>query len=173
MATKPPVIVHTSKLSWEKCQISMHCTQCLHIKFDKHNNWRDGLSHATSSFIIYVHMIKKWVYNNHSWGYSWYSLIHELRAYSLWLCHWHKSDLTWFYKCASPWLIPRLDILLEYWIKHVTLGPFMPCLHSLLGYFTGEFQAWQLIVLVVWVPRTNHLPPVCWSTLWKSSLKWE
>ena len=22
------------------------------------------------------------------------------------------------------------------------------------------------------VPRINHLPPVCWSTFWKSNLKW-
>ena len=40
-----------------------------------------------------------------------------------------------------------LDILLEYWIEHVSLDPFMSCLHSLLGYSTGEFQALQLIVL--------------------------
>ena len=40
-----------------------------------------------------------------------------------------------------------LDILLEYWIEHVFFGILMSCLHSLLGYSTGEFQALQLIVL--------------------------
>ena len=40
-----------------------------------------------------------------------------------------------------------LDILLEYQIEYVTLRLVISCLHSLLGYFTGEFQNLQLIVL--------------------------
>ena len=28
----------------------------------------------------------------------------------------------WFCKCAAPWMFPPLDILLEYWIEHVTFG---------------------------------------------------
>ena len=48
---------------------------------------------------------------------------------------------------------------------------FMSHLDTHLGYSTGEFQALQLIVLlrrlVLWI---NHLPPVCWSTFWKSIL---
>ena len=37
---------------------------------------------------------------------------------------------------------------------------FLSCLDSLLGYAAGELQALQLIVLVVLMPRINHLPPV-------------
>ena len=47
--------------------------------------------------------------------------------------------------------------------------PFMSHLATQLGYSAGEFQALQLIVLLVsWI---NHLPPACWSTLWKSNFK--
>ena len=28
----------------------------------------------------------------------------------------------WFCKYATPWMFPPLDILLEYWIEHVTIG---------------------------------------------------
>ena len=45
-------------------------------------------------------------------------------------------------------MFPPLDILLEYWVKHVTFDSFVSWLHSLLGYSTKEFQALQLIVLV-------------------------
>ena len=31
--------------------------------------------------------------------------------------------------------------------KYICQYSFMPCLHYLLGYYTGEFQALQLIVL--------------------------
>ena len=51
---------------------------------------------------------------------------------------------------------------------------FVSCLDSLLRYSTWQFQALQLIVLVVLVPWINHLPPVwCWmlSKKWKPSLK--
>ena len=45
---------------------------------------------------------------------------------------------------------------------------FMSCLDSLLGCSTGEVQALQLIVLAVF----GALDYVCWSTFWKSGLKW-
>ena len=51
------------------------------------------------------------------------------------------------YICASRWMFPPLDILLEYWIDILPSDAFMACLHSLLRYSTGEFQALQLIVL--------------------------
>ena len=38
--------------------------------------------------------------------------------------HTFKLSVTkyfWFCKCATPWMFPHLDILLEYWIEHVTL----------------------------------------------------
>ena len=46
-------------------------------------------------------------------------------------------------------MFPALEIPFEYWIEHVTLYSFMSSLDSLLGYSTGEFQALQLIALVV------------------------
>ena len=30
--------------------------------------------------------------------------------------------LLWFCKCTTPWMFPPLDILLEYWIEHVSFG---------------------------------------------------
>ena len=47
----------------------------------------------------------------------------------------------------------------------------MSCLHYLLGYSTGEFQALQLIVFAGFGAVDLPLDPVCWSTFWKSSLK--
>ena len=44
-------------------------------------------------------------------------------------------------------MFPALDILNEYSIEHVTFDSFMPCLHSKLGYSTGEFHALQPMVL--------------------------
>ena len=32
----------------------------------------------------------------------------------------HKYN--WFCKCTTPWVFPPLDILLEYWIEHVSFG---------------------------------------------------
>ena len=43
-------------------------------------------------------------------------------------------------------MFPPLDIPFEYWIEHVT---FMSCLEPILAYSTWDFQALQLIVLVV------------------------
>ena len=49
------------------------------------------------------------------------------------------------------------------------LDSFMSCLHSLLGYSTGEFQALQLIVHAAF--GAVDQPLVCWSTFGKSSSK--
>ena len=45
--------------------------------------------------------------------------------------------------CFRPW-----TFALNIGLNMLPLDTFMPCLHSLLGYSTGEFQALQLIVLV-------------------------
>ena len=47
----------------------------------------------------------------------------------------------WFCDYAPYWMFLTLCILFVYWIEYV-----MPCLVSLLGYSTGEFQALQIIV---------------------------
>ena len=49
---------------------------------------------------------------------------------------------------------------------------FMSGLDSLLRFSTGEYQALRLIIIAVFCACINHLPPVCWSAFWKSSLKW-
>ena len=46
--------------------------------------------------------------------------------------------------CVRPWTFS-----LNIGLNMLTLESFMSCLHSLLGYSTGEFQALQLIVLAV------------------------
>ena len=46
-----------------------------------------------------------------------------------------------------PGFFPPLDIPFEYWVEHVTVGLFVSCLDSLLGYSIWEFQALQLIVV--------------------------
>ena len=43
-----------------------------------------------------------------------------------------------------PWTLS-----LNIWLKMLPSNSFMSCLDSLLGYYTGELQPWQLIVLVV------------------------
>ena len=54
----------------------------------------------------------------------------------------------WFCKCANPWMFPfNMDVL---------QGSFRLC----------NWLSWRRLVL--WI---NHLPPACWSTLWKSTLK--
>ena len=69
--------------------------------------------------------------------------------------------------CFCPWTFS-----LNIGLNMFPLDSFMSCLHSLIGYSTGEFQALQLIVLAAFVPWINHLSPVCWSTFWKSTLNW-
>ena len=47
-------------------------------------------------------------------------------------------------------MFPALDILCEYWIENITFGLLYVMFRlSTIGYSTGEFQALQLIVLVV------------------------
>ena len=46
-----------------------------------------------------------------------------------------------------PGCFRQLDILLKYLIEYVPSDSFMSCLHSLLGYSTGEFQPLHLISL--------------------------
>ena len=43
-------------------------------------------------------------------------------------------------------MLPSLDILLEYWIEHITLCLLYAMFTSLLGYSIGEVQTLQLIV---------------------------
>ena len=45
--------------------------------------------------------------------------------------------------------VSALDIPFEYWVVHVTFGPFIAYLDSLQGYSTGELPALRLIVLAV------------------------
>ena len=73
--------------------------------------------------------------------------------------------------CFCPWTF-SLNIL-EYWIEHVSFG----ILYVMFTFPTRIFY-WGSSRLCNWlslrrlVPWINHLPPVCWSTFWKSSLKW-
>ena len=48
--------------------------------------------------------------------------------------------------CFRPWTFS-----LNIGLNMLPSDPFMSCLHSLLGYSTGDFQALQLIVLTVFV----------------------
>ena len=49
----------------------------------------------------------------------------------------------WFCNSSPPGMFLPLDLLLECWIEHVTIGP----QYVKLVYSTGEFQTLQLIVL--------------------------
>ena len=55
---------------------------------------------------------------DYHWDFYGHSLLSEL--------HFRLSvtKLFWFCTCATPWMFPPLDILLEYWIEHVTFGLF-------------------------------------------------
>ena len=69
-------------------------------------------------------------------------------------------------------MFPPLDILFEYWIEHITFRLLCAMfIFSTSIFYTGvPICNWMpLQCLVPWI---NHLPPVCWSTFWKSSLKW-
>ena len=51
--------------------------------------------------------------------------------------------------CATPWMFPPLDILLEYWIEHVTFGLLYVKVFTFpTEIFRREFEALQLVVLV-------------------------
>ena len=78
------------------------------------------------------------------------------------------SAATYLPLCFFPWTVS-----LNIGLNMLRSDSFTSCLDSLLRYFTREFQAMQLAVLLCFVPWINHLPPVCWSTFWKFSLKWK
>ena len=75
---------------------------------------------------------------DYHWDFYGHSLVFELH-FSLTV-----TKYFWYSKCTTPWMFQPLDILF-------TIGLNMPCLHSLLGYSTWEFYAFQLIVLVVYI----------------------
>ena len=67
---------------------------------------------------------------DYHWEFYGHSLFYEL--------HFRLSLLKqfWFCKCTTPWMFPPLDILLEYWIEHVTFG----FLHVMFTFPTRIFQ---------------------------------
>ena len=84
-------------------------------------------------------------FHHNSCDYLWYFLWPSLPCDLHCRLSVHKEF--WFCKCTTPWMFPPLRILLEYWIEYVSFGLLYVILHSLLGYSTGEFQAFQLIVI--------------------------
>ena len=77
-----------------------------------------------------------------------------------------------FYNPSPPRMCLSPDLLSEYRIQHDAIGPF---------YVTSSYSTWifcmgvsgfatlvSLWRLVSWI---NHLPPACWSTIWKSIFK--
>ena len=60
--------------------------------------------------------------------------------------------------------VSALDIPFEYWIEQITF--WLLCVMFRFS-ISGEFQALQLIVLVVLGAVVNHLPRLCWSTFFK------
>ena len=69
--------------------------------------------------------------------------------------------------CFRPWTFS-----LNIGLNRLPLDSFVSCLHSPLGFSTGSSRLRNWLSLRCLVPWINHLPPVCWSTFWKSSLKW-
>ena len=67
------------------------------------------------------------------------------------------SATTHFPGCFCPW-----TGCFEYWIVHVTFG---------FHYVTLDFQLCNWLTLRCLVSWIYHLPPVCWSIIWKYSLK--
>ena len=127
------------------------------------------LSVIRCSCYYYLYIILFHHYFHHDncdyhWNVYGHSLLFELH-FRLSLPKWF-----WFSKCTSPWRFPPLDILLEYWIEHVTFG----LLYVMFTFPTRMFYRGVPCFANEWrlVPWIYHLPPVCWSTFWKSSLKW-
>ena len=58
--------------------------------------------------------------------------------------------------CSRSWTFP-----LNIGLNMLPSDSFMSCLDHLLGYSTGDFQIFQLIVLAV----CGVMPPLGWSTL--------
>ena len=75
-----------------------------------------------------------------------------------------------FCKCVTPWMFPPLDILLEYWIEHVTFGLFYVMFTFPIMIFYRGFLGFAMYrPCSAWCRGFNHLPPVCWSTIRISS----
>ena len=93
-----------------------------------------------------------------------------MRLYKFFLCP--SAFIFWFSKCTTPWMFVSLDNLLEYWIEHVSFGLLYVMFTFPTRIFYRGVQGFATdCPCGVLVPRINHLPPVCWSTNWKSSLK--
>ena len=77
-------------------------------------------------YVLLLLHVFPWLNSISSWFSSWqlwllldffyHSLLFELH-FKLYVTKWF-----WCCKCATPWIFPPLDILLEYWIEHVTFG---------------------------------------------------
>ena len=77
-----------------------------------------------------------------------------------------------FCNLSSPRMLLPLALLSEYRIQHGAIGPL---------YITSSYSTWIFCRGIlsfatdcpcgVWVSWINHLPPVCWSTFWKSTFK--
>ena len=68
--------------------------------------------------------------------------------------------------CFRPWTFP-----LNIGLKIFPSDSFMSCLDSLLGFLQVSSRLCNWLSLQHLLPWINHLPPVCWYTFWKSSLK--
>ena len=71
-------------------------------------------------------------------------------------------------------MFPPLDVPFEYWIEHVTFGLLYAMFRFATMIFYSEVAGFGTDrPCGGWCQRlTLHLPPVCWSTVWKSNLKW-
>ena len=85
-------------------------------------------------------------FHHDSYDYHWeiYMAIHYFLNYTLGFLSSSGSANTELLRCFRPWTFS-----LNIGWNMLPSDSFMSCLHSLLGYSTGEFQALQLIVLAV------------------------
>ena len=78
--------------------------------------WCECIGALLTIFLIEFYFIMTssiWISLRNLYGHS---LLFELHA--------RLIVTKWFYfcKCTTPWMFPPLDLLLEYWIGHVTFG---------------------------------------------------
>ena len=85
-----------------------------------------------------------------------YALINKFRI--------SETRSFWFYNYVLLGCFCHRIFSLNTGLKLLPSESFIPCIDSLLGYSTGEFQAFQLVALWCLEPWINHLPPVCWPT---------
>ena len=79
-----------------------------------------------------------------------------------------------FYNTAPPRMFLSLDLLWEYRIQHGANGPLYVTSNYIvlnLDILQGSFRLCNWLSLRRLVSWINHLPPACWSTLWKSNFK--